>query len=415
MCNPLNHPSLKPHTNAPTLLHTTNSSHSANCPVGLKTGIDYGATCVKINTACTSKCLGYVKCSKAACPDWENMACFYLGSSDNWKVCGSKLCDLNPVGSKPPAAKKSDYQEECVFGSFKWDTATSAFVSLADNVANLRVQCNKGWPGPDQCTANDCIGSCCRALGRCPTSSCIANALGTEERNCPKSARCPVRNNNATCVPLQQTACRDAGKSHCLGYVQCDPATPCPEWEGMNCFYNGVSNNWKLCSDPSCAKSPSPKPNALDVCDPILSTQLKNDERDRRSKTFCQHKNWRAGANPLTGGKGRCTAANVDDCHGNCATTGTGTCPTSSCIANALGDENLNCPRSARCPVRGKNAICEPYVPSCRNGTKVLPHCLGRVKCDPATPCPDFEGMDCFYNGVSPNWKVRGAAVASPW
>ena len=55
--------------------------------------------------------------------------------------------------------------------------------------------------------------------------------------------------------------------------------------------------------------------------------------------------NWRNGVNPLTGHIGRCKSTNSADCHGNCNIR-TGVCPTASCIANALGDENLNCPRS---------------------------------------------------------------------
>lgn len=80
-------------------------------------------------------------------------------------------------------------------------------------------------------------------------------------------------------------------------------------------------------------------------------------------------------------------------------------CPTSSCIANALGDENLNCPNSARCPVRANGAVCDlsAYNGTCTGGVN---HCLGRVKCAVATPCPAYEGMDCFYDGASSNWKL---------
>lgn len=34
---------------------------------------------------------GYVSCSSTdECPEWNGAACFYDGSSDNFKVCGSK-------------------------------------------------------------------------------------------------------------------------------------------------------------------------------------------------------------------------------------------------------------------------------------------------------------------------------------
>jgi hypothetical protein len=137
-------------------------------------------------------------------------------------------------------------------------------------------------------------------------------------------------------------------------------------------------------------------------------------------------------------------------------------CPTSSCIANALGDKNYNCPRSSRCPVRLNDPICELYVPSC-DTTIATNHCLGRVKCRkgscpvgaatllragglleplevawplpkvslafsqsqhhrlfsaplcgliiaadnlPLRPHQEYEGMDCFYDGASSNWKL---------
>ncbi len=75
-------------------------------------------------------------------------------------------------------------------------------------------------------------------------------------------------------------------------------------------------------------------------------------------------------------------------------------CPTSSCIANALGDENLNCPHSSRCPVRFNTPTCVLYNANC-----TAPHCLGKVHCA-GTPCPAYEGMDCFYDGSSDNFKL---------
>lgn len=189
---------------------------------------------------------------------------------------------------------------------------------------------------------------------------------------------------------------------------------------------------------------------------------------DARAAQYCEFKNWRVGTNPLTGHTGRCGNADPTKCHGNCdtvtgcvriswrsAAAGRGArwgaaravatlllgaapaaaqrpaprspaspltrapapsraprrrplrskCPTSSCIANALGDVNLNCPNSARCPVRQNGAICDvtAYNGACTGGNN---HCLGRVKCAAGTPCPVYEGMDCFYDGNSNNWKL---------
>jgi len=76
------------------------------------------------------------------------------------------------------------------------------------------------------------------------------------------------------------------------------------------------------------------------------------------------------GANPAPSCSGSCVA-------GCCASTtltnaqGGGRCPTSSCHANDLGDQELNCPKSANCPVRDTaakvyNASCVPIKSDCR-------------------------------------------------
>lgn len=104
-------------------------------------------------------------------------------------------------------------------------------------------------------------------------------------------------------------------------------------------------------------------------------------------------------------------------CHGNCCPT-TGICPTSSCIANDLGNTNLNCgPNgSANCPVRNLgfayDAICDISAYNSDCGAKPAPgkqHCLGQVRCR-GDACPEYEGMDCFHDGTSKNWKLCGCA-----
>lgn len=88
----------------------------------------------------------------------------------------------------------------------------------------------------------------------------------------------------------------------------------------------------------------------------------------------------------------------------------TGTCPTSSCHANALGNVELNCVEkdgkiqsSARCPAAliGTAAKCGYKVAACLPGKGE--HCFGVVQ-DSGTP---YDGtVACFSDGTSGNWKV---------
>ena len=118
----------------------------------------------------------------------------------------------------------------------------------------------------------------------------------------------------------------------------------------------------------------------------------------------------------------------------------------------------ITSPPPPQCPLRLINATCELYVPGC---TDTNANCIGRVKCyqssplctvrffclgSPSAPLPlgrpscwqlkrgliaaavpmscthlsssvlpftphtnpqTYEGLDCFYDGRSPNWKVR--------
>ncbi|KIZ01835.1 hypothetical protein MNEG_6122 [Monoraphidium neglectum] len=374
----------------------------------------YNATCAPIEATCrtaakyngdnNAKCLGTVRCQGDACPDWEGVACFWLGKSDNWKVCGSPLCTAGGA----PKFGRADAPSQCVFGGFK-GTATKSgytYVQLSPDFDNQNKCKIKGYDltgGNGQCST--CVAKCCAATGRCPRSSCKANSLGTEERNCPNSSRCPVGTKDgytATCEP-HEPKCLTNGGTNCFGWVKCT-GKACPDFEGMICIYSGASTNWKLCADRTCPTSPDMPASADDKCDPIEMALQAGDGVDDRTAAFCEYKNWRTGgANPLTGYKGRCKNADSTKCHGNCDIS-TGLCPSSSCIANALGDENLNCPRSARCPVRRNGAVCDTSVYG--GGTCTGPHCLGQVKCAAATPCPDYQGMDCVMDGGSDNFKL---------
>jgi hypothetical protein len=161
-----------------------------------------------------------------------------------------------------------------------------------------------------------------------------------------------------------------------VGSVKC-PGGGCPLWQDSVCFYNGKSDNWKVCSDSSCTASPDlPAVPALDRCDDTLQALLKADGADDRAASYCEFKvrrgpagfgilfglhppacppptrrmplsnsqppshpspqqNWRQSAtmgavtvttaNPLSGHLGRCTdTANPNNCHGNCEILVTG-------------------------------------------------------------------------------------------
>jgi len=65
----------------------------------------------------------------------------------------------------------------------------------------------------------------------------------------------------------------------------------CPEWEGFICFYNGVSDNWKVCSDTSCPYTPDlPKVPSLDHCDVTQQALDAGDETDKRASIYCEYK-----------------------------------------------------------------------------------------------------------------------------
>jgi hypothetical protein len=87
---------------------------------------------------------------------------------------------------------------------------------------------------------SDCVGNCCSSSGECPSSACPANGLGSNLQNC----------NDNTCSGwvCDKTAFNEecyGSDSHCLGKVVC---TNC-DYNGEVCFYDGVSNNFKVCGE----------------------------------------------------------------------------------------------------------------------------------------------------------------------
>jgi hypothetical protein len=197
----------------------------------------------------------------------------------------------------------------------------------------------------------------------------------------------------------------------------------------MDCFHNGNSPNFKLCSsDRLCSATSSPtgeryferyiKPVLTRVqcgldttptitpmtcfCQNVPSyiesgSPTKVTTSPSRSPTVLQITSsptmrceplWVNGAGGTVGACGNCSSS----CHGNCCPS-TGVCPTSSCIANGLGRTELNCP-SANCPVP-TTAVCDKsaYNASCTGGHS---HCLGRVKCTATDPCPTWVLFCCI-------------------
>ncbi|WIA17591.1 hypothetical protein OEZ85_014414 [Tetradesmus obliquus] len=355
-----------------------NCPHSANCPVR---NVQSGVTCDPVVAGCTAsnnKCIGRVKCTVAnECGEWQ----------DNWKVCSSSACPASPTkNADATELDGSDVEDICVAPTWYWDSTTSKYTKPTTD----------GYQGPvcknaNGGTCSECVGNCCIDDGACPTSSCIANGLGTDQANCPNSARCPVPK-SATCE--KHPNCND-NKLKCLGYVKCTAGAPCPGWEGAGCFYLGNSQNWKVCSDPVCDRKQGKaveKTMPEDVCNPKGG---KKGDADR-----CVYPEWRQDRSK-TGFVGRCNAADPTTCIGNCNPTGA--CKSSSCIANALGDEELNCPASANCPVRNIASATCVKDPSC-----TTPHCFGWLSCPGGCTVNGYnwEGVACFYDGKSSNYKV---------
>ena len=87
-------------------------------------------------------------------------------------------------------------------------------------------------------TCKTVAGSCCSDTG-CPASSCIANGLASNSMNCNKN----------TC-PLQQCKKIDTGcKSKCIGTIICTAVFPNCAYKGEYCFYDGNSDNFKICTE----------------------------------------------------------------------------------------------------------------------------------------------------------------------
>jgi hypothetical protein len=59
--------------------------------------------------------------------------------------------------------------------------------------------------------------------------------------------------------------------------------------------YDGTSDNFKVCSDSTCAYGPSPKRTPYDKCDVTMQALEAGDQEDIRSNVFCEYKVREAG------------------------------------------------------------------------------------------------------------------------
>jgi len=110
-------------------------------------------------------------------------------------------------------------------------------VSLVSGRALLKPENKKC--GKLECDG-ECIGNCCSSSGECPSSACPANGLGSNLQNCNKNTCsgwvCDKSAFNNDC---------SGSDSHCLGRVKCSDC----EYNGEVCFYDGVSDNFKVCGE----------------------------------------------------------------------------------------------------------------------------------------------------------------------
>lgn len=105
------------------------------------------------------------------------------------------------------------------------------FALLATDLASAQPAC--------QLCSLPCLGNCCPQTGRCPSSSCVANGFGSNERNCNENS-C----RGATCSRSTfNTSC--GGSDKCLGRVTC--TTPGCDYANELCVYDGSSTNFKVC------------------------------------------------------------------------------------------------------------------------------------------------------------------------
>ncbi|KAG1654217.1 hypothetical protein FOA52_006961 [Chlamydomonas sp. UWO 241] len=143
---------------------------------------------------------------------------------------------------------------------FQWDFAAKAYVTKGNTPTTCESNCH------------NCHGNCCATTGICPTSSCNANDLGGDNRNCKGDAKGALATTTLTQsssdCPVADTRTRRYGvicdinayKSGCSGKclgrltcvapnsrtrIECDADVA--EWEGVDCFQDGNSANFKVC------------------------------------------------------------------------------------------------------------------------------------------------------------------------
>ncbi|KAG1673665.1 hypothetical protein FOA52_013330 [Chlamydomonas sp. UWO 241] len=369
---------------------------------------------------------------------------------------------------------------------------------------------------PEVCiraSVKQCHGNCCADNGLCPTSSCPGNYLAKNSAKANHVGSCGSDRYNFTTgfcnlgSPNQNTvytsvhgpgACVDDKKSgstyyafcdyraygdgsngtrnplecftsgnaqHCLGRVACRDGssglrTPCnatiEKYEGVDCFADGNSENWKLCTGGSNAFDCSTN-NAYwsrPACDATINSTCPLPPVVFDFKllfgpggSYLTYPEQAPTTKLLNNRPAGCLKAteNCTNCHGNCcADTDIGTCPdvdvTNLCYnpdfahvnTTDLGMTQMTCTvaggsttPATLCPVSdqyknfGKTnehmilqffATCDLYNKACVNGTA---NCLGRVQCTNGVTSDrygchpqirDWEGIDCF---TTPNSRSQ--------
>jgi parallel beta-helix repeat protein len=125
-------------------------------------------------------------------------------------------------------------------------------IVLSSNLSIVGIAKSKGTGNGNrrllQSSCAKVIGECCQT--GCPSSSCLANGLASTTINCNKN----------TCGLQKCDKLSGCSGNTCLGKVSCISKFNC-EFNGEYCFYDGSSDNFKICTakkaTSSCEKSTS--------------------------------------------------------------------------------------------------------------------------------------------------------------
>lgn len=218
-------------------------------------------------------------CQAATAQGWVGTDCIADGQSQLFKVCAP--CQINPTAVPVTTEDKSGvcWKYSTLFG-----------------VTRIGPSFNCDASGGSE-TGKPCHGECSTKAGICPASSCARNFDIQTERNCkmdktnnndpylhtrtvPQSSnRCPAVLVDFNGQPSKGIICDykaygtanscQPGTPQCLGRIACkNPANPLctnpsaelAEWLGTDCFRNGASMTYKVCSKCDASNPPPPSP-----------------------------------------------------------------------------------------------------------------------------------------------------------